>query len=144
MIDYEHWIEAFHIISIITWMAGMLYLPRLYVYHAQVTLHSDSYDLLNTMEKRLLFYIINPAMISSIVLGTILSLITEAYYFLWFKIKVTCVILMCIIHIMLFKHRRDFVAKNNTKSSLYFKCLNELITLLIMVIVIMVVVKPFM
>ncbi|AHX07377.1 hypothetical protein ECHOSC_0939 [Ehrlichia chaffeensis str. Osceola] len=122
----------------------MLYLPRLYVYHVQVALHSDSYSLLNTMEKRLLFYIINPSMISSIVLGVILAFMTEAYHFLWFKIKVTCVILMCIIHMMLFKHRRDFVTKSNTKSLLYFKCLNESVTLLIIVIVIMVVVKPFM
>ncbi|RZB12652.1 CopD family protein [Ehrlichia minasensis] len=144
MIDYKHWIEAFHIISIITWMAGMLYLPRIYVYHAQVPLHSDSYNLLNTMERKLLFYIINPSMISSITLGAVLSIITKAHYFLWFKIKIICVILMCIIQIMLFKHRQDFAAKNNTKSSLYFKCLNESVTLLIIIIVIMVVVKPFM
>ena len=144
MIYYQHWIEAFHIISIIAWMAGMLYLPRLYVYHAQTPIHSDSYSLLNVMEKKLLFYIITPAMVASFIFGIILSFITAAYYFLWFKIKAICVILMCIIQILLFKHRKDFITKNNTRSPLYFKCLNESITLLIIIIIVMVVVKPFM
>ncbi|MGN7618926.1 MAG: CopD family protein [Ehrlichia sp.] len=144
MIDYNHWIEAFHIISIVVWMAGMLYLPRLYVYHAQTPVHSDSYSLLNIMEKRLLFYIITPAMIASLTFGVVLSFITAAYHFLWFKIKVTCVILICVIQTLLFKHRKDFVTKNNAKSPFYFKCLNESVTLLIIIIIIMVVVKPFM
>ena len=144
MIDYKHWIEAFHVISVIAWMAGMLYLPRLYVYHAKVSIQSDSYNLLNLMEKRLLFYIITPAMVSSLVFGVMLSLITSAYYFLWFKIKSICIVLMFIIQMLLFKHRKDFTEKNNTKSTLYFKILNESITLLIIIIIIMVVVKPFM
>ena len=83
MISYEHWIEAFHIISVIMWMAGMLYLPRLYVYHAQVRIDSESYSMFNTMERKLLLYITTPAMISSITLGTVLSIITGAYHFLY-------------------------------------------------------------
>ncbi|WP_232500874.1 CopD family protein [Ehrlichia ruminantium] len=144
MIDYEHWVEAFHIISVVMWMAGMLYLPRLYVYHAQVGHDSDSYIIFNTMEKKLLLYITTPAMVSSIIFGTILSIMTGAHHFIWFKIKLTCVILMCIIYTILYKHRKDFLIKNNTQSVLYFKFINELITLLITIIVIMVVVKPFL
>ncbi|QGR02184.1 CopD family protein [Ehrlichia ruminantium] len=143
MIDYEHWVEAFHIISVIMWMAGMLYLPRLYVYHAQVGLDSESYSIFNTMERRLLLYITTPAMASSIALGTVLSIMTEAYSFTWFKIKLTCVMLMCVIYGILYKHRKDFLIKNNKQSVFYFKCINELITLLIAIIVLMVVVKPF-
>ncbi|APR98859.1 protoporphyrinogen oxidase HemJ [Wolbachia endosymbiont of Folsomia candida] len=141
--DYYHWLEAFHIISVIMWMAGMLYLPRLYVYHANVKSGSENDSLLQIMEKRLLRYIINPAMLFSFSLGITLMIIREAYREGWFHVKALAVILMLIIHMLLAKYRKDFEKNSNKKTHVYFRILNEVVTVLIIIIVIMVVVKPF-
>jgi putative membrane protein len=141
--DYYHWLEAFHVISIIMWMAGMLYLPRLYVYHATTKQGSESDSLLQTMEKRLLRYIINPAMCFSLGLGITLMIIREAYREGWFHIKMLAVCLMLIIHMLLAKHRKDFVTGSNKKTHVYFRVLNEIVTALVIIIVIMAIVKPF-
>lgn len=141
--DYYHWLEAFHIISVIMWMAGMLYLPRLYVYHATANAGSENDNLLQIMEKRLLRYIINPAMLSSFGFGIVLMIIREAYREGWFHVKALAVILMLIIHMLLAKYRKDFEKNANKKTHVYFRILNEVVTVLIIIIVIMVVVKPF-
>ncbi|MDX5495715.1 MAG: CopD family protein, partial [Wolbachia endosymbiont of Nomada marshamella] len=106
--DYYHWLEAFHVISAIMWMAGMLYLPRLYVYHATVKPGSENDSLLQTMEKRLLRYIINPAMLFSLGLGITLMVIREAYREGWFHVKAFAILLMLIIHMLLAKYRKNF------------------------------------
>ena len=141
--DYYHWLEAFHIIFVIMWMAGMLYLPRLYVYHANVKTGSENDSLLQIMEKRLLRYIINPAMLFSLGLGITLMIIREAYREGWFHVKALAIILMLIIHMLLAKYRKDFEMGANKKTHVYFRVLNEIVTVLIIIIVIMVVVKPF-
>ncbi|MBV2146292.1 protoporphyrinogen oxidase HemJ [Wolbachia endosymbiont (group A) of Portevinia maculata] len=141
--DYYHWLEAFHVISAIMWMAGMLYLPRLYVYHANVKPGSENDSLLQTMEKRLLRYIINPAMLFSLGLGITLMVIREAYREGWFHVKAFAILLMLIIHMLLAKYRKNFAMGSNEKKHVYFRVLNEAVTVLIIVIVIMVVVKPF-
>lgn len=141
--DYYHWLEAFHVISVVMWMAGMLYLPRLYVYHATMKQGSESDSLLQTMEKRLLRYIINPAMCFSLGLGITLMIIREAYMEGWFHIKMLAVCLMLIIHMLLGKHRKYFVTGSNKKTHIYFRVLNETVTALVIVIVIMAIVKPF-
>ncbi len=140
---YYHWIEAFHVISVIMWMAGMFYLPRLYVYHTTVKPGSESDNLLQIMERRLLRCIINPAMCFSVGLGVTLMVMKGTYYYAWFHIKASAVFLMIIIHMLCAKHRKDFVTGSNKKNSTYFRILNETVTVLVVVIVIMVIVKPF-
>ncbi|NUY39278.1 protoporphyrinogen oxidase HemJ [Wolbachia endosymbiont of Litomosoides brasiliensis] len=141
--DYYRWLEAFHIIFIIAWMAGMLYLPRLYVYHVTVKPGSESDSLLQTMERRLLRYIINPAMLFSLSFGVILMIIREAYHEGWFHIKALALFFMFGVHKLLAMHRKKFVIGSNEKTHVYFRVLNEMVTVLIIIIVIMVVVKPF-
>ncbi|WP_264683437.1 protoporphyrinogen oxidase HemJ [Wolbachia endosymbiont (group B) of Euphydryas aurinia] len=141
--DYYHLLEAFHVISVIMWVAGMLYLPRLYVYHASVKPGSENDSLLQIMEKRLLRYIINPAMLFSLSFGIMLMIIREAYREGWFHIKALALFLMFAIHGLLAKHRKNFAVGLNKKTHVYFRVLNEAVTVLIIIIVIMVIVKPF-
>ncbi|MCV3769465.1 protoporphyrinogen oxidase HemJ [Wolbachia endosymbiont of Dipetalonema caudispina] len=141
--DYYRWFEAFHVIFVIMWMAGMLYLPRLYVYHATVELGSESDSLLQIMEKRLLKYIVNPAMLFSFIFGIILTIIREAYYEGWFHIKILALSFMFIIYVLLVKHRKNFAMGLNKKAHIYFRILNEIVTVLIIIIIITVIVKPF-
>nr|CAH7765893.1 unnamed protein product [Callosobruchus chinensis] len=140
---YYHWLEAFHVISVIMWVAGMLYLPRLYVYHASVKPGSENDSLLQIMEKRLLRYIINPAMLFSLSFGIMLMIIREAYREGWFHVKALALFLMFAIHVLLAKHRKNFAVSLNKKTHVYFRVLNEAVTVLIIIIVIMVIVKPF-
>lgn len=141
--NYYHWLEAFHVISVIMWMAGMLYLPRLYVYHASVKPGSENDSLLQVMEKRLLRYIINPAMLFSLSFGIMLMIIREAYREGWFHAKVLALFFMFAIHGLLAKHGKNFVMGSNKKTHVHFRVLNEAVTVLIIIIVIMVIVKPF-
>ncbi|MGN7661273.1 MAG: CopD family protein [Anaplasma sp.] len=141
--EYHNWLEALHITVVIMWMAGMLYLPRLYVYHAEVKDGSESGTVLTTMERRLLLYIMNPAMLTSLASGTLLALAGKHYTFLWFHIKATLVVMLLAIHALLAKHGADFSRNKCACSSLYFRILNETVTALIAAIVILVTVKPF-
>ncbi|MGN7678386.1 MAG: CopD family protein [Anaplasma sp.] len=141
--EYHNWLEAFHITVVMMWMAGMLYLPRLYVYHAGVKHGSESGTMLTTMERRLLLYIMNPAMLASLASGTLLALSRNHYTFLWFHIKATLVVVLLAIHALLAKHGVDFSKNKCARSSLYFRILNETVTALIAAIVILATVKPF-
>lgn len=143
--DIYLWVKAFHVIAIIAWMAGMLYLPRLYVYHAQVKVGSDTSELLKVMEHRLLRYIINPAMIVAWCLGLWLAFKLNAFTpanGLWMHYKLTLLFFMQIVHALLARHRRRFAKDENKKSAKYFKILNESVTVLMIGIVILVVVRP--
>ena len=140
------WVKALHIISVISWMAGMLYLPRLFVYHASLAKGSEASELLKTMERRLLRYIINPAMIASWGFGLWLvsfygfdTIMHEG----WFHAKVTFLIGLQIVHAMLSRSRRQFAQDRNIQSPLFFRILNEVPTVLMIGIVIVVIVKPF-
>ena len=133
--------RALHIIAVISWMAGMLYLPRLFVYHATAT--TEQSEMLKIMERKLLRYIMNPAMIATWVFGIWLMVIIEAWSFPWFHAKATLVIVMTVLHHMFAYHRKKFAADANTKTAKYFRWLNEAPTIVMIGIIILVVGKPF-
>ncbi|ASI48011.1 MAG: protoporphyrinogen oxidase HemJ [Anaplasma ovis] len=141
---YHRWVEAFHVISVISWMVGMLYLPRLYVYHSKVSYGSESDAMLSLMERRLLLYIMNPAMLATLVTGILLAVAEGYYVFLWFKVKFMLVLAMLTIHALLAQHGKNLSRNECKRSSLYFRILNEAVTALMVAIVIMVMVQPFM
>lgn len=139
---YE-WLKALHIIAVISWMAGMLYLPRLYVYHVNARQGSELSETLKVMERRLLRFIINPAMIASWVFGVwMLATNTALLHQPFMHAKLGCVILMQIVHAFLARYRRAFAQDRNTHSARFFRILNEAPTLLMVIIVIMIIVRP--
>jgi len=137
------WLKAFHIIAVIAWMAGMLYLPRLMVYHCEAEPGSKQSETFKVMERRLLRIIINPAMIASWVLG--LWLAWRGGYFLagWLHLKLILALAMSGLHGLLARWVKDFAADRNTRSQKFYRIMNEFPTLLMIVIVILAVVKPF-
>ncbi len=144
LLDYYLWLQAFHIISMVAWMAGMLYLPRLFVYHAQSKMGSDQSETFKMMELRLLRFIMNPAMILTFIFG-ILMIIANPSLFQggWMHVKIMAVILMAVLHMMFSKWRKNFAKDNNTRDSKFYKIWNEAPTVLLIIIIIMAVVKPF-
>lgn len=140
--DYHHWLEALHVISIIAWMAGILYLPRFYVYHTEVSHGSETDKLLQKMERRLLRVIINPAMVLTFVSGITLAVTGHYYLDGWFHIKMLFVLIMLTIHGLLAKYRKDFINNKNIHSAKFYRIINESITVLMALIVIMAIVKP--
>lgn len=143
-LNYE-WLRALHIIAVISWMAGMLYLPRLFVYHAESEAGSDKSETFKVMERKLLKFIMNPAMITAWILG--LSMIYANPGMLegqgWLHAKLLCVVLMSGVHGMLAGQVRKFAKDENTKSAKFFRILNEVPTVLMIAIVILAVVQPF-
>jgi putative membrane protein len=137
------WIKALHIIAVISWMAGMLYLPRLYVYHAGATVGSELSETLKVMERRLLRFIINPAMIASWVFGIwMLSLNPDLLKHGFMHVKLGCLIGLQIVHALLARHRRAFAEDRNRHTARYYRILNEAPTLLMIVIVMAIIVRP--
>ena len=138
------WVKALHMISVMAWMAGMLYLPRLFVYHCDAEMGSELSETLKVMERRLLRLIINPAMISSWVFG--LTMLAASGDVLWSQpwmiIKLVCVVLMSIAHGEMAKWRKDFEADRNTRLQKFYRIANEVPTILMVVIIIMAVVQP--
>lgn len=139
---YE-WVKALHAISIIAWMAGLLYLPRLYVYHTQVAVGSEQSELFKVMERRLLRAIMNPAMIASWIFGLWLMLLIEAWTQPWFHAKLLAVLLMTGAHMAMAKWRKDFEADRNQRGHKFYRIANEVPTVLMVAVVILVIVKPF-
>ena len=137
------WVQALHVIAVIAWMAGMLYLPRLYVYHAVATPGGEHSEQLKIMERRLLKAIINPAMITSWILGLALFVHLAAWTQGWMHGKLLLVILMSAIHGFLSRWRKDFANDANTRSQRFYRFMNEVPTLLMIGTVILVIVKPF-
>jgi putative membrane protein len=138
------WVKALHVISVIAWMAGMLYLPRLFVYHAVAEIGSDKSETFKVMERRLLKGIINPAMIASWVFG--LWMVFGGWVDMmsgWLHAKLFLVLLLTACHGMLAKYTRLFAQDRNTKPQKFFRIINEVPTVLMILIVILVVVKPF-
>lgn len=138
---YE-WIKALHVVSIIAWMAGLLYLPRLYVYHCKAEAGSDLAKTLKVMERRLLRAIMNPAMIASWGFGLWLMVLIEAWTLPWFHAKLLAVLLMTGAHMAMAKWRKDFEADRNQRSEKFYRIVNEVPTLLMIAVVILVIVKP--
>jgi putative membrane protein len=147
MIDNLYlWVKALHVIAIISWMAGLLYLPRLFVYHSQVAKGSEADTMLQTMERKLLRYIMNPAMITSFALGIWLIVLTGAGApdsGAWIHAKILCVLALAGCHGMMSKYRKNFVSGTNTKSQKFFRVFNEVPTILMILIVILATLKPF-
>ena len=139
---YE-WVLALHIISVISWMAGLLYLPRLFVYHVEAKSGSELSETFKIMERRLLRVIMTPAMAASWIFGLWLAVATVASSDGWFYGKVFLVILMSAVHMVMARWRKDFEQEKNTRSAKYFRIANEVPTLLMVAIVVLVVVKPF-
>jgi len=139
---YE-WIKAFHIISMVAWMAGMLYLPRLFVYHCGAETGSVQSETFKVMERRLLKGIINPAMIATWVFGLWLIWLGGWMWATWLHLKLVLVIVMSGIHGMLARYVRDFAADQNRHSRKFYRIINEVPTLLLIGIVLLVVLKPF-
>lgn len=137
------WVLVLHIISVISWMAGLLYLPRLFIYHVEAKRGSELSETFKTMERRLFRAIMTPAMIASWIFGLWLAYITEAFSEGWFHGKLLLVILMSVAHMAMARWRKDFEQDNNVRSAKYFRIANEVPTLLMIAIVVLVVVKPF-
>ncbi len=139
------WIKALHIISVMAWMAGMLYLPRLFVYHADAVPGSVQSETFKVMERRLLRAIINPAMIASFVFGIMLAatpgLVDWSEGWIW--VKLAAVIGMSAAHGYFSRWRREFAEDRNRRPASFYRKVNEVPTVLLIVIVIMVTVKPF-
>jgi putative membrane protein len=145
LIAWYPWIKTLHVISVIAWMAGMFYLPRLFVYHVEAVEAGSATDkLFQTMERRLLRAIINPAMIATWVFGLILMFgFIDWRSAPWLHAKLVLVVLMSGFHGMLSKWRKDFAADANSRSARFYRIANEVPTLLLIFIVILAVAKPF-
>ena len=143
--EYYEWFKALHVISIIAWMAGILYLPRLFVYHAEAEPGSDKSETFKVMERRLLRAITNPAMISSFVFGGLMLTTsgTVDWSMGWVWIKLVMVLAMLGIHGLFACWRCDFEADRNVRPAKFYRMWNEAPTILLTLIIIMVIVKPF-
>ena len=140
---YYDWIKAVHVIAVIAWMAGMLYLPRLFVYHADAQIGSDKSETFKVMERRLLNAIINPAMLVAWVAG--LWLAWEGFGFSggWLHAKITAVLVLSGIHGYLSGATRKFAQDRNSRPARHWRIVNEVPTALMIVIDVLVIVKPF-
>jgi putative membrane protein len=137
------WIKALHVIAVISWMAGMLYLPRLFVYHAEAQPGSEKSETFKVMERRLLRAIINPAMVVTWVLGLWLAWSGFGFAGGWLHAKILAVLLLSGVHGYLSASVRRFADDRNEKPARHWRIVNEIPTVLMIVIVILVVVKPF-
>jgi putative membrane protein len=137
------WVKAVHVMAIIAWMAAMLYLPRLFVYHCDAAKGSELSETLKVMERRLLRVIMNPAMVLAWVLGLWLAWQAGWFKAPWFHAKLVLVLLLSGMHGQLSAAVRAFAEDRNTKSQRYWRIMNEVPALLMVGIVILVIVKPF-
>jgi protoporphyrinogen IX oxidase len=142
-LDMYEWIKALHVIAVISWMAGMLYLPRLFVYHCEAEAGSKQSETFKVMERRLLKAIINPAMIVTWLAGLYLVWAGHWYVAGWFHVKFLLVLLLSGVHGFFARAVRDFAADCNQRSQKFYRIINEVPTILMIGIVIMVIVKPF-
>lgn len=144
MSNYYLWFKAFHLVSVISWMVGLLYLPRLYAYHTRVAKNSDADKIFQLMENGLLKIIMNPAMIATYIFGIINSYIYGLIALgTWFHIKMVAVLAITIFHGLLARWRKNFVNGENKYSENFYRTINEIPTIFMIIAVIMVIVKPF-
>lgn len=138
------WIKSLHMIAVISWMAGMLYLPRLFVYHADSAKGSEKSETFKIMERRLLRFIMTPAMIATWAFGMVMiamnsSLMSEG----WIHVKLLCVILLSGLHGFFAVTVKKFARDENARSAKFYRFINEAPTILMILIVVMVIVRPF-
>lgn len=141
--DFYPWAKAVHVIAVISWMAGMLYLPRLFVYHAETERGSEQSETFKVMERRLLRGIINPAMVISWAFGLWLAWKGFGFHGGWLHAKIGAVVLLSAVHGYLAGAVRKFAEDRNEKPARHWRIVNEIPTLLMIVIVVLVIVKPF-
>lgn len=135
------WVKAFHVVAMVTWFAGLFYLPRLFVYHADAT-DRISVDRFKVMERRLLI-LMTIGGAATVLLGLAMLLVTPSYLRLgWLQAKLSLVTLLIFYHTLCFKFTRDFAHERNTRSSRWYRAFNEAPTLLLVGIVVLVIVKP--
>lgn len=137
------WIKALHVIAVIAWMAGMLYLPRLFVYHCEASAGSVQSETFKVMERRLLRAIINPAMVVTWTLGLWLAWRGDWFTVPWLQAKLALVVALSAVHGLFVRWVRDFAADRNTHSQKFYRIINELPTIIMIAAVILAVVKPF-
>ncbi len=135
--------KSLHLIAVISWMAGLLYLPRIFVYHAEAT-HDSQKNVFKTMERKLYNYIMMPAMLLSWLFGFLLihSLGFNVFSELWMQIKTALVIILTYYHFLLGKYVGDFAIAQNTKTSKFYRIINEIPTIILIVVIFVVVFKP--
>jgi putative membrane protein len=145
LVELYPWIKALHVIAVIAWMAALLYLPRLFVYHCEVPPGSAESERFKVMERRLLKLIANPAGIAVWVFGTLLVLIPGVVDWSsgWWHLKMLGILVVTAVHHVLMARRRDFLHDRNRRPQKYYRILNEVPTLAMIGIVVMVIVKPF-
>ena len=136
-------IKAFHVISIIAWMAGLLYLPRIFVYHTKTKKDSEADKIFKIMDKKLLIFIMLPAFLSSLVTGLILIYIVGFEGNVWLHIKLLLVMVLIFTHHLMAKYVKDFADNKNQKSEKYFRIFNEVPAILMIMIVFLAVTKMF-
>ncbi len=136
--------KSLHLIAVISWMAGLLYLPRIFVYHADTLNNKDKYDTFLVMERRLFLYIMNPSMILSWIFGLLLlhSIGLSSLKETWLIVKIILVLALTIYHFFLFSCYKIFSENINTHSSKFFRIINEVPTILLIFIIFVVVFKP--
>ena len=135
--------KSLHLVAVISWMAGLLYLPRIFVYHSEAN-HDSQKDIFKTMERKLYNYIMMPAMLLSWLFGVLLihSLGFEVFTELWMQIKIISVLILTYYHFLLGKYLNDFAINDNKKSSKFYRIINEVPTIILIVVVFVVVFKP--
>ena len=135
--------KSLHLIAVISWMAGLLYLPRIFVYHSEAD-HESQKTVFKTMERKLYNYIMMPAMLLSWLFGMLLihSLGFSVFSELWMQLKTALVVILTSYHFLLGKYLGEFAIDNNTKSSKYFRIINEVPTIILIVVVFLVIFKP--
>ena len=137
------WLKAGHLIAMISWMAGMLYLPRLFVYHAMAAKGSEQSETFKVMERRLLKIIMTPAMLLTWVFGLALVLMGGWFTSLWFLAKLALVVAMSVVHGMMSAWAGEFATDSNWRTPKFYRIVNEVPTVLLILIVLLVVLKPF-
>lgn len=143
MAEWFLWLKVFHIISVVAWMAGLFYLPRLFVYHCDVAPRSEASELFKTMERRLMGAIMRPTMIASVLSGVLLFVAGQFEFLqIWVLGKLVAVFLLLLYHGVLEIYLRQFAQNLRIKSARFFRVINEVPTLLLIIIVVFVVVKP--
>ena len=135
------YVKALHIICVISWMAGLLYLPRLFVYHTETKFGNPDYNRFLVMERKLYSYIATPAMLLALLTGLWLALVGEAYTQIWFHIKASMLILLIMFHLYCHYIYNDFIKGVNKRSKTFLKIINEIPTIMMIVIVFVAVVK---
>ncbi|HEX5935369.1 MAG TPA: protoporphyrinogen oxidase HemJ [Pseudorhizobium sp.] len=141
--SFQLWVKALHVVAVISWMAGLLYMPRLFIYHSDAPPGSDQSETFKIMEQRLLKVIMNPAMMITWVLGLYLAWDLFRFQAGWLHAKIALVVLLTIVHVLFSRAVRAFAADEPRKPPRYWRLMNEVPTVLMIAIVILVIVKPF-